>query len=116
MSTIDDELRQVAALALKNAYYDAHNAMLSRFVQAGAGTPLDVYQLLESYGFGDTDPNGFDGLGMYVDWPGALYPGHRGSCTVATVMEGLEADGAERLFINGKLVFEKEDGEWMWRE
>jgi hypothetical protein len=115
MRVIDDELLAEAKHALKNAYYDCMNAMLARFVQAGAGTTLDVYELMEKYGFGDVDPSGFDGLFMYVDWPapGLFGPNHRGSCGINTVVEGLEIEHAERLYINGKLVFEIVDGEWM---
>lgn len=119
MRVIDGELLSLSAHALKNAYYRAHNNMLARYVQAGAGTPLDVYQLLESYGFGDVEKPTHGELIMYVDWPVQSAFGPHitwRSCGVSTVLEGLQDDRAKRLWINGRQVFEVRDGEWYYVE
>jgi hypothetical protein len=112
---IDEELKYLVALALRNAFYAAQNSLIANFMKAAEGSDMQVEELLEVHSFGDTETDSDLPPRIYVDWPVDVL-GLRGSCGCETVVEGLEVDQAECLYIDGIKMFERQDGEWIYVE
>ena len=112
---LDDELKSLSRMALKNAFYADLDDMVTRYMQAAEGLDMDLEELLE-VGVPDGEverPEHF--LNIYGDWAatGMLSDlGTRPSCGYQSLAEAFEDTRAERIYVQGKRVFEKRGGEW----
>lgn len=111
---MDEELKQLAALALRNAFWRDFSALVNAYVKAGEG--LDLGQLEEQLGEltsvygrdfkaqGDLAPSIWtqNGPGRFMT------TGHD------TILEALAFDRALEVHVCGKQVFERQNGEWYY--
>lgn len=111
-SPIDDELKSLAALALRNAFWQDFSALVNTYLTASSG--LDVAQqemqlseLTSVYGR-DTAEVGDVSINIWTqagNSPGAT-TGHE------TILEALEHPAATEVHVRGEKVFERIGGEW----
>lgn len=111
---MNSELRQLAALALRNAFWHDFSALVNNYVQASADLGVDDHLLMMGemtsvYGR-DTQAKASGLLTPEIKTTGAS------SLTHATIMDALECDQATEITLNGNKVFERRDGEWYFIE
>lgn len=110
LSGMDEELKQLAALALRNAFWKDFSGLVNKYLEASDGLeiPDQVYlmsELTNIYCRDMTAP--FDGfLNIYSTGPTYRDCGHE------SLMEALEYSKASEVFLQGSKVFERRDGEW----
>lgn len=107
---MDEELKSLALLALRNAFYEDFSALVNAYVKAAAG--LDTsnleMQLAETasvYGR-DTEAEG-DDVFMNI-WSQRKH----GTTGHQTMIEALEMTEATEVHLAGRKVFERRKGEW----
>jgi len=113
---MDDELKALALLAIKNAFWHNFSALVNQYEAAGAGLETTPDQLL--YSLGDlTSVFGVD-RSVEADTPISLWTGKADSSTTVhqTMVEALEHKGAISLYLGGKMVFEKVAKQWQYVE
>lgn len=114
--TDHEELKQLAMLALKNAFHEDFSALVNAYlaVAKGLDAPMFEIQLSEA-------ANVFSRNANYVDMAeGDYYPNiwtqnaSGGSDTTGhyTILEALEFDRAIEITLQGRKVFKRRDGEW----
>lgn len=109
---MDEELRALAMLALKNAFYEDFSALVNAYLKAAEGLDVTTFEMQlgetanvfsrDDKAEGDSRPNiwtqnvrgGFDTTGHEV------------------LMEALEFDRATEVHLQGRKVFERLGGEW----
>lgn len=109
---MDEELRELAALTLLNAFWRDFSSLVNRYEKAAEGLDKDLQvmrmgELTSVYGR-DTEAN----LGAPVSiWtmgtlknPDIQY--HK------TIIEALKVESATIVYLQGRLVFERNNGEW----
>lgn len=106
---IDDELKELAALALRNAFYTDFSDLVNVYLAAAEGLDVDTLemQMGEStsiYGR-DTEAKG----DAYVNiWT----PRQTGPTGHDTILGALSDPEATEVRLSGKRVFKKKNGEW----
>jgi hypothetical protein len=112
---IDDELKQLAALALRNAFWRDFSAMVNAYLAASQG--LDVVdqeamigELASVYGR-DVHASGASAVFCWTTEPDK--PLHHGTPHL-TIAKALADNKANEIRIRGKKVFERRGGEWYY--
>lgn len=107
---MDEELKQLAALALRNAFWRDFSGLVNKYLEASEGLDIDKQELMMGdltsvYGRDTTKP--FDGFqGIY-----STGPTYR-DCEHDSIVGALEYAEAHAVFVQGLKVFERRDGEW----
>lgn len=110
---MDDELKALAVVALKNAFYDDFSALVNAYIKAAEGLGADTFemQLCETANVFSRDDEMFDGElhpNIWTQNNGTRFDttGHD------TILEALEFDRATEVHLQGHKVFERQVGEW----
>lgn len=106
------ELKSLAMLALKNAFYEDFSALVNAYLKAekGLDDPTLAMQLSEVANVfsrdceveGDNRPN------IWTQCSGSSLA----TCGHETILDALEFDRATEVYLQGRRVFERRDGEW----
>jgi len=110
---LDDELKQLAALALRNAFYHDFSAMVSAYLAASSGLGVDsqedqLGELTSIYGR-DTGARGSVAVISWTSLPNKPLHNHTPH---GTILHALAHDDADAVFLRGKKVFERRGDEW----
>jgi hypothetical protein len=109
---MDEELKQLAALALRNAFWKDFSGLVNKYLEASEGLDIDQQERLmgeETSVYGRDRKEPFDGfLNIY-----STGPTYR-DCSHDSVVEALEWSKAHAVFLQGLKVFERRDGEWVF--
>ena len=109
---MDNELKELAALALRNAFWHDFSALVNKYLEAAEG--LDVAQqemqmgdMTGIYGRG-TEEVGDVSLNIWTQNGNSEFAttGHK------SIVAALEHKAATEVHLRGEKVFEKRDGEW----
>ena len=107
---MDEELKQLAALVLRNAFWKDFSGLVNKYLEASEGLGIAQQERLMGemtsvYGRDTKEP--FDGfLNIYSTGPTYRDCGHD------SVVEALEYGKAHEVFLQGLKVFERRGGEW----
>lgn len=108
---MDEELKQLAALALRNAFWKDFSGLVNAYIEASYGLDLDQQERL----IGElTSVYGRDVKEMYDDTI-SIYstgPWYR-DCGHESLTGALEYSRASKVYLRGELVFERINGEWL---
>lgn len=110
---MDSELKQLAALALRNAFWHDFSALANQYLGASEGLDLasqemQMGEMVSIYGR-NTDEDGSDVfLNIWTKNEG----GRSATTGHSTLLEALEHQDATEVHLRGKKVFERRDGEW----
>lgn len=110
---MDDELKQLAALALRNAFWHDFSALVNKYLEAAKGLDTDSQEMQmgemtsiygRNKGEGTTDVT----LNIWTQNGESKFAttGHD------TIFGALEHEPATEVHLRGKKVFERRDGEW----
>ena len=109
---MDNELKELAALALRNAFWHDFSALVNKYLEAAKGLDTDsqemqMGEMTSIYGR-DTDAEGDENLNIWTQNEESKFAttGHE------TILEALEHTPATEVHLRGKKVFERRDGEW----
>lgn len=109
---MDEELKQLAALALRNAFWRDFSGLVNAYCMAATG--LDMYDfetglgdLTSVYGR-DTEAEVDYEPGIWAQGPGGRFD----TCGSTTLLDALENEDAIEVHLRGQKVFERRDGEW----
>ena len=112
---VDDELKELAALALRNEFYKKFSALVNAYLEASEGLIENQETLLGEMTsvFGrypdieaDEKPNIWTDQKANPLWT---------SCGHLTLLEAFEMNNADRIGLNGKIIFERiAGGEWFF--
>lgn len=111
---MDEELEQLAALTLCNAFWADFSALCNKYLEAAEGldvqdVEMQMGELTSIYGRdGEADTSSVS-LGIWTRGPYGTN-GHE------TIVEALEFDAATEVNVQGRRVFERIDGEWDWND
>lgn len=107
---MDEELKQLAALALRNAFWKDFSGLVNKYLEASWG--LDTAQQEQMMGemtsvYGRDYAEPFDGfVNIYSTGPTYRDCGHD------SLVEALEYSKAHEVYLQGRKVFERRQGEW----
>ena len=108
MNTVDDEIRALAALALRNAFYEDYSALVNTYIKVATGLSDYFDQDLQSMsnvfsrdGSSDADVS----INIYTE-------NGNERCTSGwdNLLEALNHREATSIWVQGKKVFEQVDG------
>ncbi len=111
---MDEELKQLAALALRNAFYEDFSSLVNEYLKAAKGLDTEAQErqmgeLTSIYGRNTSaeDPE-VAVLDIWTrnDRGGYDTSGHE------TLLEALEYLRAREVYLRGKLVFNRVKGKW----
>ena len=107
-----DEIKALARLALKNAFYADFSDLVNKYLAMGVGLEenLIAAQLQVATGiYGcDDKAEGDAWINLYVTTPsGRTY-------NVDTLIEALDDDDAFTIHLQGKLIFKRLNGDWFY--
>lgn len=118
---MDKELEALCLCATKNALYRKMDELMHQAKQTMVGIDFDDGALYEVNAFGDREPS--EELGtwnMYTAWytkEGSVYgEGYMLSCGQVCWRDAFEDSRAEEIWLEGKKIFVKRDGEWFYVE
>jgi len=113
---MNDELKQLAALALRNAFWKDFSALVNKYLDAAKGLDtntqeMQMGEMTSIYGR-DTEAEGDVFLNIWTQ---------NGESKFATtgherLLEALEHEPATEVHLRGKKVFELRDGEWYFTD
>lgn len=109
---MDNELKELAALALRNAFWHDFSALVNKYLEAAKGLDTDLQEMqmgeMTSIYGRDTDAEGDENLNIWTQNGESKFAttGHE------TILEALEHTPATEVHLRGKKVFERRDGEW----
>lgn len=108
---MDEELKQCAALALRNAFWTDFSGLVNKYLEASYGLDVDAQELLmgEMTSVYGRDPEVKDDdvfLNIYSTGPTYRDCGHD------SLVEALEYSKAHEVYLRGEKVFERREGEW----
>lgn len=115
---IDNEIRAVALLALKNAYYTAFSDLVQSYLEAAKGLEDDALIEMQLGGLSDVfsreKPTDRD-----EDYYPLICTGEGGSgflnCIHGSLVEALEHPAGTFIELEEKLIFERDEaGEWQY--
>jgi len=112
---MDEELQELAALALRNAFWTDFSALVNKYLEAAEGLnvadqEMQMGEMTSIYGRDTTaddteiSPNIWTQNGAN-EWSTT---GH------GTILEALMHEPATEVHLRGNKIFEKVNGEWMW--
>lgn len=109
---MDEELKELAALALRNAFWRDFSALVNKYLEAADGLDIATQEMQMSdmtsiYGR-DTKAASDVFLNIWTQNGESTFAttGHN------TILEALEYEPATEIHLRGKKVFERRDGEW----
>lgn len=111
---MDEEIRQLAIVALKNNFYNDFSALVNLYIDVAKGLAQDeddfemqLGDMTSVYGR-DDDANMTDiYVNIYV-----LYGSKNHSIGYETLAEALNDKKATEIFLDGKRIFIRKDNEW----
>ena len=110
---MDKELKELAALALRNAFWRDFSALVNKYLEAAKGLDTDTQEMqmgeMTSIYGRNTDEDAVDvTLNIWTQNAGGRFDntGHE------TILAALEHAEATEVHLRGKKVFERRDGEW----
>lgn len=113
---MDTELKELAALALRNAFWRDFSALANKYLEAAAGLnmaeqEMQMGEMTSIYGR-DTKAKSDDLLNIWTQNGESTFAttGH------TTILEALEHGPATEVHLRGAKVFERRDGEWYFVE
>ena len=113
--TLDDETKALAGLALRNAFYIEFSEMVCRYLAGAEGLGQGDFELqlgdLTSV-FGRADA-GFGDETLNINTSNSD-ESMFANCGHETMHEALTHAPAMRVYLRGKLVFERRKGEWFF--
>lgn len=111
-----EELKELAALALRNAFWHDFSALANKYLEAAAGLnvagqEMQMSEMTSIYGR-DTEAKGDVFLNIWTQNGESKFAttGHE------TILEALEYELATEVHLCGKKVFERRDGVWHFVE
>jgi len=109
---MDDEVKELALLALKNAFYDAFSGLVNEYINAARGLDTDNFeaQISETANVYSRDLTA-DSHAWPEIWTRTRYGG---TCKHDSIIVALEAADAVQVYLQGRLVFERCSGEWFF--
>lgn len=117
MMTIDPELNALAVLVVKNALFRKLQQVMTAHFAAAKGLNFDPNEFYEVHAF-DSDVN-FDDvkLNINVTWKGTLWKGQEMGCNHASILEALNDERGEDIYVEGHKVFKRDhNNEWYYTE
>lgn len=106
---MDEELKQLAALALRNAFWRDFNALCNVYLEASEGLDEDqeilMGDLTSIYGRDDDSGSGDLVINIYTQC-GGFTRGH------VSLVEALGQEDATSVYLQGHKVFERRGDEW----
>ena len=113
---VDNELKELAALALRNAFYEEFSGLVNAYLEASEGLIEHQEALLSEMAsvFGrNTKVEADAGPNIWTDQEAnPLWT----SCGHLSLLEALEMSNADRIGLNGKVIFERIGNEWVFTE
>lgn len=113
---VDNELKDLAMLALRNAFYRDFSALCNAYLEAAEGLDVETQErmmgeITSIYGR-DTKARGNVSLNIWTQNRKYSFgtTGHR------TILEALRHHPAIELHLQGEKVFEEHDGEWYYNK
>lgn len=111
---MDNELKELAGLALRNAFWHDFSALVNKYLAAANGLDAalqeaQIGEMTSVYGR-DTDAEGDISLNIWTQDFEFVTTGHE------TIVEALEHEPATKIYLCGKQVFERRGGEWYFNE
>lgn len=109
---MDKELKELAALALRNAFWLDFSALVNKYLEAAEGLDVTLQEMqmgeLTSIYGRDYQATGDVFLNIWTQDGETKFfqPGHE------TILDALEQEGASEVHLRGKKVFERRDDEW----
>lgn len=109
---MDEELKQLAALALRNAFWHDFSSLANKYIEAAGGLDvasqeMQMGEMTSIYGR-DTEAKGDVFLNIWTQNGESKFAttGHE------TILKALEHEPATEVHLCGKKVFERRNGEW----
>lgn len=107
---MDTELKELAALALRNAFWTDFSALVNKYLAAAEGLDTDrqemqMGELTSVYGR-DTEAESDEPVNIWTRKSNGNTYGH------ATIIDALRSTDATEIFVGEKAVFERRNGEW----
>lgn len=109
---MDEELKELAALALRNAFWQDFSALVNKYLEAAKGLDVDEQKMKMSemtsiYGRDDKVESDVS-LNIWTQNGKSKFAttGHE------TILEALEHEPATKVYLRGEQVFERRNGEW----
>ena len=114
MNTIDEELKELAASALLNAFWASFSALANRYLAASAGLDIAVQEMrmgeMTSIYGRDT---GADAADVVLSiWSQNTDEAPSSTTGFSTLLGALEYPYAKEIYLQGEEVFERRNGEW----
>ena len=109
---MDEELKELAGLALRNAFWKDFSALVNKYLEAAKGLDVEAQEMqmgdMTSIYGRDTEAEGDVFLNIWTQ---------NGESKLATtghetILESLEHKQATEVHLRGEKVFERRDGEW----
>lgn len=111
---MDDEIKELAALALRNAFWYDFSALVNNYLAASEGVDVtrDQEQMLcDTANVYDRDTSAEDSETRPIIWT-QNGEGRFSTTGHDTMLEALEFDRATEVHLQGKKIFERRNGEW----
>ena len=109
---VDDELKELAALALLNAFWHDFSALANKYLEAAKGLDTDTQEMqmgeMTSIYGRDTDAKDDVSLNIWTQNGESKFATTRHE----TIVEALEHEPAIEVYLCGEQVCERCDGEW----
>ena len=109
---IDEETKYLAALALRNAFWDDFSDLVNKYLEASSG--LDIAKQEELMGtmtdiYGRNPRSVGDAtIGIWTKNGEGMFA----NSDHYTLLQALEHDPATKVYLQGRKVFERVDGVW----
>jgi len=114
MSIIDEELKELAASALLNAFWTSFSALVDRYLAASSGLDIAVQEMrmgemTSIYG----RATGADVADVVLSiWSQNTDEAPSSTTGFSTLLGALEYPYAKEIYLQGEEVFERRNGEW----
>ena len=109
---MNDELKELAALALRNAFWTDFSVLVNKYLEAAEGLDTDTQEMqmgdLTSIYGRDIEAKGDVFLNIWTQ------NGESNFATTVheTILGALEHESATEVHLRGEKVFERRNGEW----
>lgn len=115
---IDTELKQLAALALRNAFWRDFSALVNAYLEAAEGLDIATQEaqmgdMTSIYG---RDTKAKKDIDLDIWTAGTDEHNRYVPRDHETILQALERKGATAIHLRGQKVFERRDGEWYYVE
>lgn len=115
---MDEELKQLAMLALRNAFWRDFSALVNEYLAAGRG--LDTYllemQMGEMTSIYGRDTKAKKDIDLNLWTAGADEHNRYVPRDHETILQALDRKDATAVHLCGQIVFERRDGEWYFAD